>query len=62
MFTGGKLVFAIAFVIIFTLVTIYMYRKDINLHKTYYKGSSWVLLAFLCFIGILFIIKFTLKE
>lgn len=62
MFTGGRLVFAALFVIVFTIVIIYMYRKDLNLHKVYYKGSSWVLVAFLSFIGILFLIKFILKD
>lgn len=62
MFTGGKLIFAIAFLIVFTIITIYMYRKDLNLHKIYYKGSIWILVAFLAFIGILFIIKFALKD
>ena len=62
MFSGGQLIFAISFIIVFTIVIIYMYRKDLKLHKIYYKGSSLVLLAFLCFIGILFIIKFVLKD
>ena len=62
MFTGGKLIFTIAFVIVFTIAMIYTYRKDLNLHKMYYKGSSWVLVIFIAFIGILFVIKNILKD
>ena len=41
MFTGGKLIFAIAFVIVFTIAMIYTYRKDLNLHKMYFKEGLW---------------------
>ena len=34
------------------------YKKDAKLHKKYYKGSAWVLLAFIGFIGIIAAIKF----
>ena len=62
MFTGGKLIFTIAFVIVFTIAMIYTYRKDLNLHKMYYKGSSWVLVIFIAFIGLLFVIKSILND
>lgn len=62
MFTTGKIVFALLFVVIFTTLMIVMYRKDMNLHKKYYKGSTLVFIAFLLFIGLLFLIKFYLKE
>ena len=39
-----------------------MYRKDLKMHKTYYKGSLWVLFGLLTFIAILYVIKITLKE
>ncbi|AOR29104.1 membrane protein [Formosa sp. Hel1_33_131] len=41
-------------------VIIYAYRKDFNLHQKYYKGSLWVLLAFLGFITGIAAIKFIL--
>jgi len=62
MFSQGQIIFALAFVIVFVVAMIAMYRKDFKMHNIYYKGSFWVLLAFLSFIGILFIIKYTLKN
>ncbi|MDO5857144.1 hypothetical protein Q2490_07580 [Myroides odoratimimus] len=61
MFTPGQLKFAIFFIITFTIVMIIMYRKDIKLHRIYYKNRLWVLVAFLSFIGSLFILKNFLK-
>ena len=34
------------------------YKKDAKLHKKYYKGSAWGLLAFIAFIGLIATIKF----
>ncbi|RZJ70445.1 MAG: hypothetical protein EOO45_12720 [Flavobacterium sp.] len=62
MFSTGQIYFAIFFIIIFVAAMIYVYRKDLPLHKVYYKGSYWVLLGFFSFIGILFIIKHFLKD
>lgn len=58
MFTKGQLIFGILFAIAFTLVLIVMYRKDLKLHKRYYKGTIWVLIAFLSFILMIASIKF----
>lgn len=62
MFTQGQLTFAGIFVVVFIAACIYVYRKDANLHKLFYKGSYRVLLAFLLFIALLFVIKFTMKR
>ncbi len=62
MFTTGQWVFAGFFVVVFIIAMIYVYRRDLALHKKYYKGSYWILLAFLGFIGILFFIKYFVKE
>lgn len=62
MFSKGQLLFAISFFIAFVAIMIFSYRKDIKLHKQYYKGSLWILIAFLVFIGLLFVIKSLLKE
>jgi hypothetical protein len=62
MFTKGQIGFAIFFIIVFVIAMIYVYRKDLALHKKYYKGSYWILIGFLAFIGILFIIKYLVKE
>jgi len=58
MFTTGQLIFGILFFIAFVIVVAYQYRKDLQLHKKYYKGTIWVLLAFLSFIGMIAAIKF----
>ncbi|MCK7591426.1 hypothetical protein M0G43_12640 [Subsaxibacter sp. CAU 1640] len=58
MFTNGQLIFAILFVIAFASALAYTYRKDLKLHKKYYKGSVWVLIAFISFILFIAVIKF----
>jgi len=62
MFSQGQLYFAGFFIVVFTIAMIYVYRKDLPLHKKYYKGSYWILLAFLTFIGALFIVKILTKD
>ena len=62
MFSTGQLGFAIFFVIAFIAIIIYSYRKDLPLHKKYYKGSYRVLLGFLVFIALLIAAKFALKS
>ena len=60
MFSQGQLIFGILFAISLICVLIYAYRKDFNLHKKYYKGSLWILLAFIGFISGIAAIKFIL--
>ncbi|MDR6967128.1 preprotein translocase subunit YajC [Flavobacterium arsenatis] len=62
MFTQGQLLFAVFFVVVFIIAMIYSYRKDIKLHRKYYKGSYIILLGFFVFIGFLFFIKGYLKH
>ncbi|MGK0385487.1 MAG: short subunit fatty acids transporter [Patiriisocius sp.] len=62
MFSTGQLVFALLFFIAFVIIIIYSYKKDIALHKKYYKGSIWVLIGFLIFIGLLVAAKYLLKS
>ena len=62
MFSTGQLGFAIFFVIAFIAIIISSYRKDLPLHKKYYKGSYRVLLGFLVFIALLVAAKFALKS
>ena len=50
MFTKGQWVFGILFAVAFITTLIYTYRKDLKLHKKYYKGSVWVLVVFISFI------------
>lgn len=62
MFTQGQWTFAGFFVVAFIIAMIYTYRKDLKLHKVFYKRSYLVLLGFLAFIGLLFVIKVYLKH
>ena len=62
MFSEGQLYFAIFFVISFSVFLVLSYRKDKKLHKKYYSGSLFILLGFIVFIGILFAIKFFVKQ
>ncbi|CAM4311326.1 hypothetical protein [Gillisia limnaea] len=62
MFSTGQLIFAALFFMTFVIVIIYSYRKDLALHRKYYKGSLFVLGGFLVFILLLFVIKAYLKQ
>ena len=57
MFTTGQLIFAIIFVLIFTVVIIDSYKKDVKFLKNTYKGVSCVLIGFIIFFSILVILK-----
>ncbi|MFA5557220.1 MAG: hypothetical protein AB7D46_02260 [Flavobacteriaceae bacterium] len=57
MFSTNQLIFAVCFLVVFVGIMIYSYTKDRKMHDTFYKGRIWILLAFLAFIGVLFIIK-----
>lgn len=61
MFTPGQLVFAGFFFIAFVIVIIFAYRKDLKLHRKYYKGSLYILIGFIFFILMLFALKGVLK-
>lgn len=37
MFSRGQLIFAAIFATVFIIVMVWSYRKDLNLHKIYYK-------------------------
>ena len=58
MFSNGQLLFAVFFVIAFSAVLIFTYKKDFKGHQVHYKGSFKILLTFLLAIAILFIIKY----
>lgn len=57
MFTQGQWIVAILFVVAFTVLMVYSYRKDSTLHKRHYKGAIWVLVGLIVFILLLFAIK-----
>lgn len=56
-FTRGHLYFALAFVLVFALSMLILYLKDRKLHKTYYRGSFWVILAIVAVLLLLFWLK-----
>ncbi len=58
MFSKGQIVFGILFFVVFTIIIGYTYRKDLKLHKKFYSGSIWVLVAFIIFILFIVSIKF----
>jgi hypothetical protein len=58
MFSKGQLVFGLLFAIVFAIIIFFAYKKDLKLHRKYYKGSLWVLLAFIGFISMIAAIKF----
>lgn len=62
MFSTGQLIFAALFVLFFTVVIVFSYRKDKKLHNKNYKGVKWVGIVFILFIIFLFTIKYLLKN
>ncbi|MGC1204137.1 MAG: hypothetical protein WA839_04515 [Flavobacteriaceae bacterium] len=58
MFSKGQIIFGIIFFIVFSIIIGYTYRRDLKLHKRFYKGSYWVLIAFVGFIAFIAAIKF----
>jgi hypothetical protein len=62
MFTTGQLVFAIIVLVAFIFLMIYSYRGDKKLHRKQYKGSIWVLIGFIFFVGFLIALKTFLKS
>lgn len=60
MFSNGQIIFGILFALVFILILIFAYRKDFKIHEKYYKGSVWVLIAFIAFLLMIVSIKFFL--
>jgi cytochrome bd-type quinol oxidase subunit 1 len=62
MFSTGQLIFAALFVLAFSIVLIFSYKKDKELHRKNYKGVKWVGIVFVLFVIILFGLKYLLKN
>lgn len=60
MFSNGQITFGILFALAFIVALFLAYRKDKKTHKSYYKGSIWVLIAFISFILLIASIKYFL--
>ncbi|OBQ56466.1 membrane protein [Tamlana sp. s12] len=61
MFSKGQIIFGVLFFIVFAIIIAYTYRKDLKLHKRFYAGSYWMLIAFIAFIALISAIKFFFK-
>jgi len=61
MFSKGQIIFGVLFFIVFAIIIGFTYRKDLKLHKRFYAGSIWVLIAFILFMLFIVSIKFFLK-
>lgn len=62
MFTTGQWIFAAIFFVAFVAIIIFSYRKDLKLHRKYYKGSLYILVGFILFVLLLFAVKSFLKP
>jgi len=60
MFSKGQLIFAAFFFIAFTIAMVWSYKKDIKIHKKYYKNSFIVLISLILIILIFTLITFSL--
>jgi len=60
MFSSGQKLFALFFIIVFVTVLIWSYRKDIYLHKIYYKKVWVVAVGIIIVIASFAIIAFAL--
>ncbi|WP_298239074.1 hypothetical protein [uncultured Algibacter sp.] len=61
MFSKGQIIFGVLFFIAFAIIIAFTYRKDLKLHKRFYAGSVWILIAFIAFILFITAIKFLFK-
>jgi 4-amino-4-deoxy-L-arabinose transferase-like glycosyltransferase len=62
MFSKGQQVFALFFIIAFAILLIWSYRKDIKLHKKYYKNVWVVGLGIILVIAAFALVTFLLHE
>ena len=62
MFSSGQKIFAILFIIAFMGFMIWSYKKDIKLHKLYYKKVWVVALGIVAVIALFAIVTFILHD
>ena len=62
MFSTGQNYFAAIFLIVFIITMVIVYRKDLKSLKPFYKGTYSIFIGFIIFIGLLFLIKFLMKD
>lgn len=56
MFTSGRILFTIIFVVVFIGVLVWSYRKDLQSVRFHYKKNYLVLVGLLTFVALLFLI------
>jgi len=56
MFTPGRILFTVIFVVVFVGVLIWSYREDLKNIRTHYRRNYLVLVGLLTFIGVLYLI------
>ncbi len=62
MFSIGQQIFAILFIICFTIIISISYRKDKKQQKEYFRGTNKILIVFFIILSILFLIKFLTQN
>ncbi|PCH52803.1 MAG: hypothetical protein COC22_03530 [Flavobacteriaceae bacterium] len=60
MFSKEQLIFAVLFVVAFVIAMIWSYRKDIKIHRKYYKNTFIIVIAIFLVITIFTLITFSL--
>ncbi|MGB1043048.1 MAG: hypothetical protein ACPGU6_06620 [Tenacibaculum sp.] len=61
-FTTGRIIFTCFFVIAFTIMMIFSYKKDAKNNKKHYQnGASYVAIAIVTVIILLFLSKYLIK-
>lgn len=59
MFTTGRVLFTIFFIIAFVVIMIYAYRKDLKINRRYFPKSYRIIIGIvLIFIVLFLIVKF----
>ncbi len=61
-FSSSQLIFAAVALVVFIVLVLFMYRKDIDTHKLHFKGARWVMFSIIGFIALLFLVKILLKD
>lgn len=56
MFTTGRLIFALSFVLVFVIGLVWSYRKDKAVNRIHFRQSYKVLIGILLFVSVLFLI------
>ncbi len=62
MFSFGQLIFALCFIVGFTLIVIFSYRSDKKTQANYFKGSYKILIGFFIAFSALVLIKYLTQK